>query len=79
MSGSTTTQKERVDWSPDNRGSFSRMTVMMERKKETEDWECPFCSHSIRYGPGDADVAQMAADSHLLRRHRSEVLGHLRP
>jgi len=51
------------------------MTVLMERKKEMEDWECPHCSHSIRYAPCDADVAQMAAESHLLRRHRSKVFG----
>lgn len=78
MSATETTQHQRIDWVPGNRGSFSRMTVLMERKKEMEDWECPHCSHSIRYAPCDADVAQMAAESHLSRRHRSEVFGRFR-
>ena len=78
MSGSVTAQNERIDWSPDNPGSFSRMTVLMERKKEEEDWECPYCSHSIRYAPSDADAAQMVIESHLLRRHRAKVFDRFR-
>ena len=65
----------RIDWAPGNRSSFSRMTVLLERKYGLDDWECPYCSHSIGYEPYDADAAQMAIESHLLRRHRSDVLG----
>ena len=65
----------RIDWAPGNRGSFSRMEVLLERKDELEDWECPYCSHSIGYAPCDTDAAAVAIESHLLRRHRSNVLG----
>ena len=35
-----------------------------------KSWKCPFCDHGFMYGATDADVAEMAANSHLNRQHK---------
>ena len=34
-----------------------------------EEWQCPYCDHSLRYRPAITDVAELAIRSHMERRH----------
>lgn len=33
-------------------------------------WQCPYCAHSLEYATQDREAAELAANSHLRRRHR---------
>ena len=32
-------------------------------------WQCPHCAHCLDYAPRDREAAELAANSHLKRRH----------
>lgn len=32
-------------------------------------WQCPYCTHCLEYAPRDRDAAELAANSHVNRRH----------
>lgn len=33
------------------------------------EWRCPHCDHALSYAPRDRDAAELAANSHMSRRH----------
>jgi hypothetical protein len=32
-------------------------------------WRCPLCDHTLSYAPRDRETAELAANSHMSRRH----------
>ena len=40
------------------------------RSADRQIWQCPYCDHRLSYRPQDRDVAEMAANSHVVRQHK---------
>lgn len=57
---------------PPNRGSFSFSSAAPTACVTREVWHCPFCDHELSYVSKTKDVAELAANSHIARQHRSE-------
>ena len=41
-----------------------------ETDGQKQEWQCPYCDHSLRYRPENSEIAELAVLSHMQRRHR---------
>jgi hypothetical protein len=53
---------------PELRGFFLHHSALGEHQGSW-DWECPWCDHSVLFGPRDRALAEDLARGHILSRH----------